>query len=255
MAQKSRPVALRKAIQIEGNPVWNEILLSLPTPECDIVFSQFTFVKLRTKEIIEESEQPIKYAYFVNSGLASVLNATADGKTVEVGLTGKEGCTGLPLAVGLKTSASQIICQVEGSAFRIPAPSLVKLFKQCANLEKKMQQYGLVMAMQGAQIAACNRLHDIDERLARWLLMCQDRIGTNVIPLTHEFVAHMLGTRRSSVTVAAGLLNKAGLITYNRGALKIENRERLEDAACECYEIMRQRTATWRKEGSDGYVR
>lgn len=245
----NKPRPPNRVVQIEGNPVCNEILLNLPTPEGAIIFPQFTFVKLRTHDVIEESEQIIKYVYFINSGVASVLNEMTDGKSVEVGLTGKEGCTGLPLAVGLKTSASTIVYQIEGDAFRISAQNLVTMLKQCRSLERRMQQYSVVIAMQGAQIATCNRLHDIDERLARWLLMCQDRIGHNVIPLTHEFVAHMLGTRRSSVTVAAGLLSKAGLITYNRGSLKIENRERLEDAACECYDIIRQRTDMWRKEG------
>jgi CRP-like cAMP-binding protein len=91
---------------------------------------------------------------------------------------------------------------------------------------------------------------EVDERLARWLLMSQDRIGGDVVPLTHEFLAHMLGTRRSSVTVAAGLLSKAGLITYNRGQVKIENRDRLEDAACECYELLCRHAAMWKKEVS-----
>ncbi len=102
--------------------------------------------------------------------------------------------------------------------------------------------------MQGAQVAACNRLHEVDERLARWLLMTQDRIGSENIPLTHEFLSHMLGTRRSSVTVAAGILQSAGLITYNRGSVDIEDRHRLEDAACECYDLMRRRTAIWKRE-------
>jgi CRP-like cAMP-binding protein len=113
-----------------------------------------------------------------------------------------------------------------------------------------MQQYALFLAMQGSQVAACNRLHEVDERLARWLLMSQDRIGIDggVVPLTHEFLAHMLGTRRSSVTVAAGLLAKSGLITYNRGHVKIENRTRLEDAACECYDLIRKHTDRWKTE-------
>jgi len=106
------------------------------------------------------------------------------------------------------------------------------------------------MGMQGAQIAACNRLHEVDERLARWLLMSQDRIAGDIVPLTHEFLAHMLGTRRSSVTVAAGVLQKAGLITHKRGAVKIENRERLEDATCECYNLIRRHTAAWKKESA-----
>ena len=102
--------------------------------------------------------------------------------------------------------------------------------------------------MQAAHVAACNRLHEVDERMARWLLMSQDRLGTDVIPLTHEFLAHMLGTRRSSVTVAAGLLARAGLISYNRGEVKINDRARLEDASCECYELINRHLGLWKQE-------
>jgi CRP-like cAMP-binding protein len=168
---------------------------------------------------------------------------------VEVGISGKEGCTALPIAVGLKTSVSRIVVQIAGTAFRVTSQGLVKILRQCPALEKRMQQYGQVMAMQGTQVAACNRLHEVDERLSRWLLMSQDLIESDVIPLTHEFLSHMPGTRRSSVTVAAALLQKAGLITYNRaGAAKIEHRERLEDAACECYDLIRRHTAMCKKE-------
>jgi CRP-like cAMP-binding protein len=248
--QLSPLVSAEGTVQIEGIPVRNDLLLNLPSSESDTILSRFTFVQLRAHDVLEESGEPIRYAYFMNSGLASVLNGMTDGKTVEVGLTGKEGCTGLPIAVGLKTSAAHVICQVDGAAFRISAQALAKALGECTALERRMQQYGQVMAMQGAQIAACNRLHDVDERLARWLLMSHDRIEREVIPLTHEFLAHMLGTRRSSVTVAAGLLHKAGLITYNRGAVRIESRERLEDAACECYDIIRRHTDMWKKEAA-----
>jgi CRP-like cAMP-binding protein len=248
VSQPCPVVNAERTVQIEGNPVRNELLLNLPSS--DAILSRFTFVQLRAHDVLEESGEPIRYAYFVDSGLASVLNGMTDGKTVEVGLTGKEGCTGLPMAVGLKTSAAQVICQVDGTAFRISAQNLAMVLQECTTLERRMQQYGHVMAMQSAQIAACNRLHDVDERLARWLLMSHDRIENAVIPLTHEFVAHMLGTRRSSVTVAAGLLHKAGLITYNRGAVRIESRERLEDAACECYDIIRRHTEMWKKEAA-----
>jgi CRP-like cAMP-binding protein len=180
--------------------------------------------------------------------LGSVLSIMRDGKSVEVGLSGKEGCTALPVASGLRSSSSRIVVQVPGSAFRITAQALANALPRCPVLEKRMQQYGQVMAMQGAQVAACNRLHEVEERLARWLLMSQDRLGGDLVPLTHEFLAHMLGTRRSSVTVAAGLLQKAGLITYNRGEVKIEDRDRLEDASCECYELIRRHTATWKTE-------
>jgi CRP-like cAMP-binding protein len=249
MANKSPSAKpLRAAPTVEGNPVRNEILLGLPPQECESIFSQLTFVQLRVPDVLEEPEEPIKYGYFVDSGLVSVLSTMKDGKSVEVGVSGKEGCTALPMAVGLKTSAARIVVQIAGTAFRIAASGLTKILQQCPVLEKRMQQYGQIMAMQSAHVAACNRLHEVDERLAHWLLMSQDRIESEVIPLTHEFLAHMLGTRRSSVTVAAGLLYKAGLITYNRGSVKVENRERLEDAACECYEEIRRHTATWKKE-------
>jgi CRP-like cAMP-binding protein len=245
VSQKSTPL-------IEGNPVRNALLQGLPSLECDSIFSQLTFVQLRTHDVLQESEEPIKYAYFVDSGMVSILSVMQDGKSVEVGLSGKEGCTGVQLAAGFKTSDTRAVVQIEGTAFRVNGQGLIKVLGQCPVLARRIQQYGMFLAMQGAQVAACNRLHEVDERLARWLLMSHDRLGGdgNVVPLTHEFLAHMLGTRRSSVTVAAGLLAKSGLITYNRGQVKIENRARLEDAACECYELLRRHTETWKKETS-----
>jgi CRP-like cAMP-binding protein len=234
--------------EIEGKPVHNEILLGLPQLERSSLFPRLTFVQLRLRDVLEEPRQPIKYAYFVDSGLVSVLSTMEDGKSVEVGITGKEGCTALPIAMGLKSSALTVVVQIEGTAFRISTAGLVKILRDCPTLARRMQQYAQIMGMQGAHVAACNRLHEVDERLARWLLMSQDRIQSDFVPLTHEFLAHMLGTRRSSVTVAAGVLQKAGLITYNRGQVKIEDRERLEDAACECYDLIRRQTAIWRKE-------
>ena len=249
MATKSLPsVVSRQLPQIEGNPVRNELLLRIPSSECSSVLSQLTFISLRNHDVLQECGEQIKYVYFIDSGLASVLNSMRDGKTVEVGLTGKEGCTGLPIAAGLKTSASLIVVQVGGTAFRMTAVALSKALCECPILSKRMQQYSQVMSMQGAQIAACNRLHEVEERLARWLLMSQDRLETNLVPLTHEFLAHMLGTRRSSVTVAAGVLQKAGLITYTRGEVTIEDRVRLEDASCECYDHIRKHTQTWAQE-------
>jgi CRP-like cAMP-binding protein len=250
MANKTRSVRNTSTTvpEIEGNTVHNEILLGLPRTELASLFPQLTFVQLRLRDILEDSGQPIKYAYFVDSGLVSILSTMDDGKSVEVGLTGKEGCTGLPLAVGLHSSASHVVVQIEGTAFRISSQNLARVLPNCPALARRMQQYAQVMAMQGAQVAACNRLHEVDERLARWLLMSQDRIQSDLVPLTHEFLAHMLGTRRSSVTVAAGVLQKAGLITYNRGQVKVEDRTRLEEASCECYVQIRRYTAIWKKE-------
>ena len=237
---------------VEGNPVRNELLLGLPSQECDSIFSELTFVPLRTRDVLQEAEEPIKYAYFVDSGMVSILSVMQDGKSVEVGLTGKEGCTGLQVAAGFKTSDNRAVVQIEGTAFRVSSQGFIRVLRQCPALARRIYQYAVMMAMQGTQVAACNRLHEVDERLARWLLMSHDRMGSDgaVIPLTHEFLAHMLGTRRSSVTVAAGLLAKAGLITYNRGHVKIENRDRLEDAACECYDLIRKHTEMWKKESA-----
>jgi CRP-like cAMP-binding protein len=235
---------------VEGNPVRNEILLGLPTPECNSILSELTFVELRSHDVLQDSEEEIKYAYFVDSGMVSVLSIMEDGKSVEVGLTGKEGCTGLPLAVGFRTSDTRAVVQIPGTAFRISAQGLLKTLRQCPVLTMRMHRFALFMALQGSQVAACNRLHEVDERLARWLLMSQDRVGGKIVNLTHEFLGHMLGTRRSSVTVAAGVLAQAGLITYNRGSVKIEDRSGLEDAACECYGLIRRHTETWSRESA-----
>jgi CRP-like cAMP-binding protein len=250
MAKKARPgkVTHSSVPEIEGNPIRNELLLGLPLEECNLIFSQLTFVPLPIREVLQEAEEPIKYAYFIDSGLVSVLNMMQDRKSVEVGISGKEGCTALPLAVGLKTSIGRLIVQVEGTAFRVSSQALARTLKQCPVLERRIQQYAQIMGMQAAQVAACNRLHEVEERLARWLLMTQDRIGSETIPLTHEFLSHMLGTRRSSVTVAAGVLQAAGLITYNRGSVNIEDRSRLEDAACECYDLICRHTEIWKRE-------
>ena len=182
--------------QVDGSSMENELLLGLPSNEGDSIFSKLTFLQLRTHDVLHESEQPIKFAYFMNSGLTSILTVMAEGKNIEVGLVGKEGFVGIPLLVGFSTSPSQAVIQIEGSAFRIGAQDLGQVLSQCPILQKKLQQYGQIFGIQGTQVAACNRLHEVDERLARWLLMSQDRIDSDNIPLTHEFLAHMLGTRR-----------------------------------------------------------
>jgi CRP-like cAMP-binding protein len=235
--------------QVDGVPIENELLLNLPAQECDSICSALTFVELRTNDVLHEAGEPIKFAYFVNSGLTSVLNVLEGGKSVEVGLTGKEGFVGLPIIVGLRTSPHRVVVQIEGTGFRVGADTLQQeVLRQCPALERRMQRYVQFLAMQGTQVAACNRLHEVDERLARWLLMSQDRIGSDTVPLTQEFLAHMLGTRRASVTVAAGMLHKAGLISYNRGHVKIQDRAHLEQAACECYEVMQRQTKNWQRE-------
>lgn len=230
----------------DGHAVNNSILLSLPREERDALFAKLEFVQLPTTTVLNEIGQPIQSAYFVNSGLASILNVLSSGKSVEVGLTGKEGFVGLSLLVGFGISPTRAVMQIGGTGFRISAEDIVALVEESPGLKEKLNRYFHEMNLQAMQIAACNRLHEVDERLARWLLMSEDRMGVSEFLLTQEFLSHMLGTRRASVTVAAGILQKKGLITYKRGQVKIENRAALENASCECYRQLDRQIKSWR---------
>jgi len=232
----------------DRNHIHNLILLGLPADELNAVAKKMELVELPTHSVLHEAGEPLEHAFFINSGLASVLNVMSDGKSVEVGLAGKEGFIGLPLVVGLSTSPTQVVMQVEGSAYQMTATDFKEVLSHAPALEKSLNRCAQSLGMQAIHVAACNRLHEVDERLARWLLMSQDRLGGDLVPLTQEFLAHMLGTRRASVTVAAGILQKAGFITYNRGSVRIDDRSGLEDAACECYASIKQQTEKWEKE-------
>jgi len=244
----SRSRATANSLSFKGQVVHNEILLALPKDECSAVFSKLQFVSLPVASELSEAGESIKHAFFLNDGLASFLTLVIDGKSVEVGLCGKEGFVGLPLTAGLRSSPTRVIMQVGGSAFKLSAKDLVAALRECPTLVTRFQRFAQEMNLQATQVAACNRLHEVDARLGRWLLMSQDRLGGDLVPLTQEFLAHMLGTRRASVTVAAGILQKAGLITYRRGSVKIENRGKLEASTCECYGIIQRQVEKWERE-------
>jgi CRP-like cAMP-binding protein len=228
----------------------NKILRKLPRKEYNAVFPRLVWVDLPIHTVLNQEAKSIEYGYFINEGLASILTVMAGGKSVEVGLTGEEGFVGLPLVAGFKSSSTRVIIQIDGSAFRINAKDLVRLLRECPVLERSLQQCSQSMALQSTQVAACNRLHDVNQRLARWLLMSQDRVGGDVVGLTQEFLAHMLGTRRASVTVAAGVLQKAGLIAYTRGEVAIRDRAGLESATCECYDSINRQSKLWQNESA-----
>jgi CRP-like cAMP-binding protein len=244
---RSHPLG-KSAIHPNTQKIQNKILLGLSKQELSKLSTKLEFVSLPVRTVLNEAGEAIKFAYFVNSGLASVLSILSDGKSVEVGLAGSEGFVGLPLVVGLRTSHTRIIMQVAGSAFKIKSTDLVTAVHSYPKLSASLNRYTQQMTLQASQVAACNRAHGVDERLARWLLMSQDRLGGDIVSLTQEFLAHMLGTRRASVTVAAGMLQRAGLISYRRGALKIENRSLLERATCDCYRSITEQTRKWRIE-------
>jgi len=229
----------------DGNQINNAILLTLSSSDYKEVVSRLELVRLKLHQILYEPGETIRSGYFVNSGLMSVVAVQPDGKSVEVGLIGREGFVGLPLLVGYRTSHTRVVTQGDATAYRCSAADLRQLIQQYPELEKQLNRFGQKLAMQTSQIAACNRLHDVVERLARWILMSHDRIPSDQLPLTQEFLAQMLGARRSSVTVSAGTLQKAGLISYTRGSVTILNRKKLEDAACDCYGIVVRQLTDW----------
>jgi CRP-like cAMP-binding protein len=226
----------------QENVVYNRILLALPDDEYDALLPHLEFVELRLHQSLHESPDGLEYGYFLNLGLTSLVIAIKDGRSVEVGIVGREGFVGTPIAAGLNRTPYGAVVQANGNGFRIKAEILEIILSSTPNLRLRLNQYAQIQGMQVAQLAACNRLHEIDQRLARWLLMCQDRIGSDLLPMTHEFFAEMLGTGRPSVSLAAAVLQRAGFIQYARGTVKITNRKGLEEAACECYGVILQLT-------------
>ena len=229
----------------DGNHIHNEILRDLLPKESDKLLPKLEFVRLKLHQVLHEAGETLKSGYFCNSGMFSVLTVTPDGRNVEVGLIGKEGFAGIPLIAGFRTSHTRVVVQAEGTAFRVDASVLRTALSECPKLERELLRYSQLMAMQVEQIATCNRLHGVDERLARWLLMSADRVGSDALPLTQEFLAQMLGSTRSTVTISAGTLQKAGLIAYRRGAVHILDRSSLEAAACDCYGSIQRQTKEW----------
>jgi CRP-like cAMP-binding protein len=224
---------------VAGKPIHNEILLAMTPREFNLVRPHLQFLELKQHHILYEPHRKLKFMYFPNRGLISLVVVLKTGKTVEAGIVGREGASGTALCAGVSTSALREIVQVSGEGFRIKREAFQKLLTAVPNLRKALNRYIVLLAMQVSQTAACNRLHEIEQRLARWLLMAEDGAATSTLNITHDFLATMLGTDRPSVTLAAGLLQKAGLIEYGRGAVKIINRPQLETFACECYSVIR----------------
>jgi CRP-like cAMP-binding protein len=242
-------LAVRKDLQVvqsgertnaAGKPVNNKILLSISDIEYDSLRPHLEYLRLSNHLVLHEAGGRVDFAHFPNRGLISLVVVMKDGKTVESGVVGNEGFTGTPAAVGLSRGPLRAVVQVTGDGFRIKVGALQNTLESTPQLQMMLNRYAAIRGMQVAQTAACNRLHDIRQRLARWLLMTQDRVDSGALPITHDFLATMLGTDRPTVSLAAGLLQKEKLIEYTRGAVKIVNRKKLEDSACECYAVIRQ---------------
>src|ERR1700719_4676534 len=241
MGQKHfRVVQADGRTNIAGKHVSNKVLLATPDNEYQLMRPDLTYVELPNHLSLHEPTQSIDFVYFPNRGMVSQVVVTKDGRTVEVGVVGNEGYVGAGLAVGLSRSSVREIVQISGDGFRMMGNALERILRSAPQLQMILSRHSGLQGMQVAQTAACNRLHDIQQRLARWLLMTQDRVNLGVLPITHDFIATMMGTDRSSVSLAAAVLQKKGIIEYVRGAVKIVNRRKLQNSACECYGVIQQ---------------
>ena len=224
----------------QGHLVTNNLLLSLPNHEFEQVRPALEFLDLPDHLKLHEPGQNVQYAYFPNRGMISLVVVTEDGRTVEVGVVGREGFAGAALAVGLRTSSVREVVQIAGDGFRIGASAVEGLMRDAPEMRLTMGRYAVVLGMQISQTAACNRLHSIEQRLARWLLVTRDRVESAFLPITHDFLATMLGTDRPTVSLAASTMQKKGILEYKRGAVKILDRQKLQECACECYRVIEQ---------------
>ena len=221
-------------------PADNLLLAGLPDRELDRLWPHLSRVRLRLRETLIAPDEPITAVYFPERGVLGQVVTLDDGAAVEVGMVGREGVAGLAVWLGATQSPDAVICQVPGSALRMSAPAFRDQLGACPVLRERLQRYTQAILSWRAQIVACDRLHPVQARLARWLLKTHDRVDGDAFPVTHEVLALMLGVRRPSVTPAARALREQGLVEYRRGTLRILDREGLERASCGCYWTIRR---------------
>ena len=228
MPNKSRPP-----------PIHNQLLTALPGEEYGRLLPHLEFVPLPFMEVLYEGGEPIRYVYFPNDGLISLLVVMHDETVREIGVIGNEGMLGAAVALGVKTTPTRALIQLPGSAMRMKAGELRDALGRDGVLPDVLRRYSHALFTQVAQSAACVSTHPVDERLARWLLMTHDHAPGDLFEMKHEFLATMLGVSRSVVTRAAGRLQKEEMIRYTRGRVNVLDRGRLEAMACECYKVVK----------------
>lgn len=217
----------------------NRLLAALPGKEYERLAPDLQRVSFEQGEVLYEANENIEYAYFPLDGVTSMLVTTQNGASVEVGLVGREGFAGFQPLLGMKSAPNSAIIQLPGRALKINSAKLKKEFDRGGPLQVLLHRQIQAQIVQMSQGAACNRLHEVNERLSRWLLMMHDRAESDRLPLTHEFLSQMLGANRATVSLTAGIFQQAGLIKYVRGTVTILNREGLENLACECYGVVK----------------
>jgi CRP-like cAMP-binding protein len=194
-------------------------------------------VNLSLRQVLNETGTAIEDVYFVEEGVVSLLTDMADGSAIETGMIGVEGMSGLAALFGTERSSQQVVVQIPGKALRMQAARCKAMFEERTDFRGAVLRFADALMDLTGQTAACNRLHALEQRAARWLLMACVRAGSDTIPMTHEFLSTMLGVRRAGVTTAAGELQRSGLIRYRRGEISVINREGLAASACECYHL------------------
>ena len=223
-------------------PIINQILSALPELEYQRLVPYLEEISCSSGQILQEPDELIEDIYFPNKAMISLVSIMSDGSTTEIGLVGNEGMIGLPVFLGgSHNTINRAVVQIQGNAMKMDADVLLREFKRSEQLQRKLLLYTQARLTQMSQIAACKSHHVIEERPARWLLSVHDCVKMAELPLTQKFISEMLGVRRASVTEAAIALQKAGLIKYTRGQITLLKRKELEQAACECYGLIRKR--------------
>ena len=216
----------------------NKILASLPPEEFAELAPLLDAVGLEIGDRLYDVGEVIHHVHFIDSGLLSLLSTLEDGTSIEVGALGREGLSGLSVLLGSDRAGRMGLTQVSGTAFRMKTEHARDAFRRLPAFQSKVLGYTRMLMSHISLTAAYNTLHTVEERLARWLLMCRRRVESDRLPLTQEFLSHMLGVRRSGVTVAVGILQQAGLVTHSRGVINVTDPEGLREASCECVKAM-----------------
>jgi len=220
-------------------PVENHLLAMLSPEEYQSILADLQLIDFSLGEVVYDSGGHLDYVWFPTTSVVSLLYTTEDGSTAEMGLVGNDGMVGIALFLGGDTSPNRGVAQIAGGAYRMKAKRLQEEFARGGPLQRILLRYTQALITQISQTAVCNRLHSVEKRLCRWLLLSHDRVKSDDLIMTQEFISNMLGGRREAVTVAAGRLQDAGLIQYSRGHIKMTDRKGLEDNVCECYHIVR----------------
>ena len=220
--------------------IQNQLLSALPKEEYQLLLPNLEFVDLALKQIIIAPNQPIEYVYFPTDGIISLVNITTNGGTAEAATVGSEGMVGISVLLGANKMLAQAIVQVAGHGVRMRADVFRRVVTPGSQLYRKLLRYTLLLMNLISQTVVCNSLHSVEQRCCRWLLTCEDRVGSNSFLLTQEFLAQMLGLQRPTVSVFAATLQQAGLIRSHSGKMTICDRKSLEATTCECYWMIKQ---------------